>query len=585
MVQFNKMKIKLAKLDNKEFRAFGILAVLMLLIAFINGTPFLFGDSFGYFHVGKVFTTQGVYPSSDVPDYYPYTGHAVGYFNEEYITPYSVGQGILWIPFLFVSSIFDNGTVFDNYYKAFNGHSLADGLAVLLAACTASYLGIIFTYLFLKELGFSKRRSFFVTLMVFLSLYLISYTFEQPGYSHVYEFFAYSGLLYSLLKCLSTKRALFLYIASIFAGLLVLIRVVDVVLIIPILALAVYRIRSKRPLLISAVILAVFGLIFLLYNHLSYGNAFTVGYNLSSGQSGIALGINVFNLLFSDTRGLFIWSPLILLSVIGLVWYSLKSKTAILIFLLPSILLLGVYNFWSNWWAGVSAGQRFFIVLAPLFALGIAYLLEKIKYKSVIKAAVLITTFYSLIVGVLYRVTPILSVANDFRLPELSRITPAEEDYRVSDLFIYHYRLLTQSGGVQNYLNNLTGSLNGGRSLILLTLGATDPLVKVEAISSQEYRVHFIPSNTQKNITTNTFIVFASDNIVKSYVIPNMNYKYYSVITIKCDAQLNCNSSDIDLVKAQTDITELELINVSHNIKMYIYGESTKLNFINRKLK
>lgn len=571
-------------LFGKEFRVFSFIFLIMLFVAFINGTPFLFGDSYGYYHVAKTVATQATYPTAIQPEYYEYSGHAVNILGSNYITPYSSGQSILLFPFIAVSSLFSNGTTFNDYYKAFNGHSLYDGIAVLSAAVIYGFLGIVFTYLFLKELGFSKKLSFFSSIAVFISLHLVSYTFEQPGYSHVYEFFAYSAFLYFFTKFFIAKHAKYLYFASIFAGLLVLIRIVDVALILPPFLFILYKIRSKKVVLTSFLILVFFASILLGYNYLSYGNPFTLGYTIN-GSGGFNTNLNIIPLLFSNTRGLFIWSPLILLSILGLVLYSKKSKSSLVFFIFPVGLLLFIYNFWGNWWGGVSAGQRFLIVLAPLFALGFAYLYTKFRFKFVLKLVAVVLILFSLSLSILYRLTPVLKVNSIYRNDLSSITTPSVEDYRVTDIFKYHYNLFNSSESYSIYLSKLKEGFNGGRSLVLLWLGQTDPLVRVENLSPLKFKVHFIPNNINADIKINTFISFKYLGNTQTYLIPNKNYKGYSTATISCTTDLVCNSNELEMIQSNKNNSDIRYSAIQYNLDAAVYGENKKINFINLKLK
>lgn len=571
-------------LFSKEVKAFGVLFVLMALLTIVNGVPFLFGDSYGYFHVGKSILTQTNYPSMDKPEYFDYTGHAVNIFKNGYITPYSIGQTFLWFPALAASSFVNNGSIYNEYFKSFNGHSFYDGLGVLISSVFFAFLGIFFSYLFLKELGFSKKVSFYCVLSIFISLHLISYTFEQPGYSHVYEFFTYSAFLYFFVKFFITKRPLFIYLASIFAGLLVLIRIVDVVLILPPFLFILFRIKSRKILFITFLILGLFASILLWYNNISYGSPFTVGYNVS-GQSGFVSNFNLLNFLFSDTRGLFVWSPIVILSFFGLIFYSKKSKTSLVFFIIPIILLLTIYSFWNNWWGGVSAGQRFLIVLAPVFALGLAYFYVRFKFKVITNVLVLILTLFSLVVSLLYRFTPVLRINTDFRDSNQSLTSPFIEDYRVSDLFNYHYNLVTGSKGPVDYLVNLKDSLNGGRSLGLLLIGQTDPLVRIENLSLLKFKIHFIPNNVNADKSINTFITLKYLNNSATYLIPNKSYKEYSNAEVSCTQELICTSIDINLIKSNYTENQLKFAPIQFNLSASVYGEDQRINFINLKLK
>lgn len=568
----------------KEVKAFILLLILMIVVGFINGVPFVFGDAYGYFHVAKSSIDNGYYPSSQQPEYFEYTGHAVVESNEKYITPYSVGQTILYFPFLTASMLFSKGTVYTDYYKAFNGHSFADGMAILAAAMFFAYLGIIFCYLFLKQLGFAKKVSFYSSLAMFIGVYLTSYTFEQPGYSHIYEFFSYSAFLYFFIKFFFERSSKYLYIATIFAGLLVLIRLVDSVLLIPPFLFVLYKMRSKRLLLTTSFIVAIFGILLLLYNYISYGNPLTVGYS-TNGQNGFNLGLNIINLLFSDTRGLIIWSPIVLFALIGIGLYARKSKIALVFFLVPAVLLIAVYNFWGNWWGGVSTGQRFLTVLTPIFALGIAFFYTQIRFKRLTKFMLLVLVLFSAITGILYRLTPVLRINSEFRNEEDALTTPVTEDYRLTDLYKYHISLIANKKNFSSYLNQLKDSFNGGRSIFLLALGQTDPLVRINQIEDLKYKIYFIPNNLNKDIKANLILSINYKDLYKSFLVSGVDMHKAASAFITCTNSLDCSSTEINLIPILADKSKENFARVSKNSKISVYGENVRVNYVNLKLK
>lgn len=573
-----------SRFSANEVKAFIALFLLMILVGFVNGVPFIFGDAYGYYHVGETVVNQGVYPTDVKPDYYEYTGHAVNSTANGYVTAYSVGQSILYYPFLTFASLFNQGTINNEYYKAFNGHSIADGIAVLVAAMFFAFVGIKFCYLFLKEIGFTRKVSFYTTLAVFVSLHLLSYTFEQPGYSHVYEFFAYSAFLYFFVRFFFSKSSTSLYLASIFGGLLVLIRITDAILILIPFLFVLYKIRSKKVLLICSTILSFFAAILLIYNQISYGNPLTLGYTVN-GANGFSTEFNLVNLLFSDTRGLFIWSPLVLLAIIGLLLYSRKSKVSMIFFLLPSLLLIGVYNFWGNWWGGVSTGQRFFIVLTPVFALGVAYLYSSFRFKLILRLIIIALVAFSFVTGVLFRLTPVLKIHSTFRTDEQTVTTPPIEDYRLSDIYRYHARLLNHRTGTSDYLSKLKASFNGGRSILLLTLGQTDPLVRVESVDKLKYKVYFIPNNVNINKNANVFVTIGYKDLDQTFLISNYNLRNPSSLAITCTSALNCTSDKVELISVIANEELLNFAKINDGEKISVYAENIRLNYINPKLK
>ena len=87
---------------------------------------------------------------------------------------------------------------------------------------------------------------------------------------------------------------------------------------------------------------------------------------------------HVMDVLFSVRKGLFFWAPLLLLAVIGLPLVRRYADGL----LVPAAAYLGVNAWviasWSTWWYG-GASVSAFVEALPVFALGIAALIETVR--------------------------------------------------------------------------------------------------------------------------------------------------------------------------------------------------------------
>lgn len=595
---------------NRKFKFAIALFILFLgLFLVLDGTPFIFGDGYGYYHVGKSLVTEGIFVSQNEPAYFEYTGHAVILDNGKYITPYTAGPAVLWWPFLTIAKFFDQGTVYNDYYKAFNGHSFVDGLAILFAAVFYASIGLIMLFKLLQDLHFTKKAAYISITLVTISSFLMAYIFQEPSYSHVYEFFAVSGLLFSLVRFTKKFDRKFMIVTGAFAGLLVLIRPVDLALLVPVL---IYLLMYQRKKSVLHFLLGSlpFAIIFFLYNLISYGSIFSIGYT-AAGSSGFSLStFNLLNLLFSSERGWFFWSPIMLVGLIGLLIYARRSWQARLIYIFPIILLFLVYSFWINWWAGDSEGQRFFLVLIPFVAIGLAYLLDWIRklrgmnfenirnrllrffcnfskskfFKRFVGLFLLVLAFYSFGIFLLYRITPTSKL--DQLYPNLQQEFPtvtAGERFTPYYILKYHKDLFLNSYTPPKYLTSLAEGYNGGRSLVLLSLGFTDPIVKLERISDSQFSINIVPNNKFKNSTIEVEIKVRGENFLKLYKLVNIKTDAASKISF------NCESSGCIVDYSQTEIWDATLetkdnwINLG-NLEVSL-NSSDKVKFVDYKLK
>ena len=83
--------------------------------------------------------------------------------------------------------------------------------------------------------------------------------------------------------------------------------------------------------------------------------------------------------LFSVRKGLLFWSPLLVIAIAGLLLLG-RTVPGLLI---PSLAYLALSTWviasWETWWYGGSLGQRPFVETLPVFALGLASLIETVR--------------------------------------------------------------------------------------------------------------------------------------------------------------------------------------------------------------
>ena len=159
-------------------------------------------------------------------------------------------------------------------------------------------------------------------------------------------------------------------------------------------------------------------LILLFYNYAIFGtflaisysysdiNVFKEGTNLdiptyfniisSRGSLILALCLRLFDktirILFFPYRGLFIYAPFLLLSIIGLRKLYLRYKWETYIIVLQFLAILFFVIFGGHlWWGGTGYGHRFFLIMLPFFILPLIFTLKRLKIKIII--ALLIISF------------------------------------------------------------------------------------------------------------------------------------------------------------------------------------------------
>jgi hypothetical protein len=132
----------------------------------------------------------------------------------------------------------------------------------------------------------------------------------------------------------------------------------------------------------------------------------SLGANLFGGYGPVGNDVvfapaNPLRMLFTAHRGLFVWSPVALLGLVGYV-RLLRTRPAERRFLgsagVLSLALVGSYAFFRDWDSGWSFGQRYYVPLFPVIVLGLASLCE--WRPRVTRAAAAVCTAWTLFLSV-----------------------------------------------------------------------------------------------------------------------------------------------------------------------------------------
>jgi hypothetical protein len=212
------------------------------------------------------------------------------------------------------------------------------------------------------------------------------------SYSHVYSFFLFALLLaaadaYRTRSTVSTEPLL-VQAAGFGAilGLIALARVPNVIGgIIPFALIAERFLRTKntRTFVLEIASLGAVALVIfapqIAYWHAITGHLFLNSYQHESFDW---LHPQIANFLFSIRRGVFFWTPILLIAVIGLPRFLKSEKVLAAAVLIVLILEVYICSSWWSWYFGMSFGVRPITDMMPLIALPMAYGLEWLRAKT-----------------------------------------------------------------------------------------------------------------------------------------------------------------------------------------------------------
>jgi hypothetical protein len=226
----------------------------------------------------------------------------------------------------------------------------------------------------------SPGASALASLLVFWGTPALYYSAIEPLNPHVPGMLLTSLLVYGWLT-LSTRTGPVspwrYFLLGLVAGLATLVRWQLALNALPLGLVLAYRfIRAPRQRWRN---LLAFSLGFLAFVwHLMYTWNWMFGSPLvipaaARGQSGF-LGppVHLLKVLFSDDRGLFVWSPLALLATLGLTGLARRHRLQSGVFLSLVALQALVNGGVVDWWGGWSFGMRRMTELYPVFVIGLA---------------------------------------------------------------------------------------------------------------------------------------------------------------------------------------------------------------------
>lgn len=306
------------------------------------------------------------------------TGHIDDHF--------AVGPAMLWAPFLVPVHIAVLGLDRLGADIPANGFSLPYRLAMALATAFYGFLALWMSFWLAREY-FGERVALVATLAIWFGSSLIVYMYFNPSWAHAQAAFVVALFLWYWLRTRGERKPLQWLWLGLMGGLMLDVYYPNGVLFLLPLADALGHWRrmlfgaekrlagAGRALashLLFAVAVIVAFLPTLITRAIIYGSPFSTGYT----EWWKWTAPFRWQVLFSSDHGLLTWTPILALSVLGLLIFWRRERRLGGLFLL---VLFGFYYLISCYqhWNGISSfGNRFFVSLTVLFVLGLAALLD-----------------------------------------------------------------------------------------------------------------------------------------------------------------------------------------------------------------
>jgi hypothetical protein len=361
----------------------------------LNGPP-IRSDGFGYYtYLPSVFiyhdismewlAKKNLKSLGDYPNSLGWTGITKYEATGRYLDKYGIGVALLQTPFFLVA----NSLIRFFGLKA-NGYSACYQISSILSGFFYFSLGLFFLFKFLR-IHFEKNLVLLTLIFHTLGTGLFLYaTYDGSAVpSHIYAFCAVSGLLWALAAFPNDSIAGGA-ICGFLIGLLFMIRNVDVLFGILFMGYGIQSLKDlkssilKRSYLIRLLVACV--LFFVTISpQLVYWKLITDHWIVYSyqGETFNWLNPHLNDVLFGARKGLFVYYPLLIVSVAGFFW----SRRFVPYLFIPMVVfhLINLYTIssWYCWWYGGSFGMRPFVESIPLFTIGFCSLIATINRENI----------------------------------------------------------------------------------------------------------------------------------------------------------------------------------------------------------
>lgn len=296
-----------------------------------------------------------------------------------------IGTAVLWLPFYLVAHLF--AVAAHNFNPAFaaNGVSPPYIVAIAIGSLFWGWLGMYLSYRIARSY-FDEALALGAALVILFATNAVYYIYVAPAFSHAASLFASALFVYVWWRTRESRAGgnwLHWFALGASGGLMTMVREQEgVFFVIPLvegilLAYNVWRKNGKRAVLgkwiAGAAVMAGGAFLVFLPQLLVYR---VLNGNLLPARNVTDKftwnGSHIPDILFSNFHGLFTWTPVVLLAVIGLVLLWRKDKllaAAFLVAFAAETYLLGSF---STWFGGAAFGGRRFVNCTVFFVVGLA---------------------------------------------------------------------------------------------------------------------------------------------------------------------------------------------------------------------
>jgi hypothetical protein len=328
--------------------------------------------------------------------------YAVPTEEGKYINRFYCGTAILEAPFFFLG--YGIAAIF-NY--PLDGYSEPFAFCLVLSAIFYTLAGFYFIYILLKrKFGLDDKTALTVVFIGSLGTNIIFYATILAVFSHAYSFFTIAWFMFQFFKTIEKPNTKNILLSALLLSLIVVIRPVNAIVI---LLLPFFFENGKSFLDFTKKILFNKNVVYLLIGgiipvfiqcwfwYMQTGNWMEWSYK----QEGFNFTHpEIFRVLFSFRRGLFIYCPLLLISLFGFYfwWKESRWKTIWLFTFLFSFTY--IISSWWHWTYGDTFGMRPFNDVIIIFMLLFGILVWRLN--GWMRKTVLVISSFAVFLNLVY---------------------------------------------------------------------------------------------------------------------------------------------------------------------------------------
>jgi hypothetical protein len=308
--------------------------------------------------------------------YYPYLRMSHG----KVVNKYYSGTALCMLPFFALGHL----TTLMSDLPA-DGYSYYYILWIHLGAVIYLFFALLLLRKLLRTYHIQESWIALTLSVIVFGTNLFFYVLTEYSMSHNYSFFFITAFLLVTRQFFLVKDQRFIMLAGFLLGIIVLIRPINILVLLSIPFVAgdfqnlvdgIKKLFSKIHYLLIGLILflGIISIQLIIYK-IQTGSIFVYSY---PGEGFNFTSPHILDMLFSYRKGLFLYTPVILLSFTGLYYIIRENRFRGISFFIFFLLVTYIFSSWHMWFYGGSFSQRVFIDYYALFAILLAFAFQRL---------------------------------------------------------------------------------------------------------------------------------------------------------------------------------------------------------------